>query len=419
MSESAYNSPLLTRRLTDSCCSSPARSIRSHHIEDLTDSDGEGEQLFTETPGTPDQTVISGWLKFRDNKKGSYGTVSKCEHIPTGETVAVKKFLETEENATSRKMAVREIRMLKRLKHENLVTMVHSFRHRKRFFIVFEYLERTVYDELQLSPVGLGERKSKEIIFQVLRAISYCHKNRIIHRDIKPENILISSVGVVKVCDFGFARILSISPEVCTEYVATRWYRAPELVIKDRCYGTGVDIWAIGCLSAEMVNGMPLFPGETDIDQFYLIVKLLGTPCRKHQKLLHRNANFRKIYEKPSERISLEEYLPSSSREAIDFLEKCLRMNPEKRLSAHELLSHDYFTNDEFSVKFLVTLRAKVEAEFSSPLLNKFKSEILRSTDRADEYQKRVSQDKSRWSITLTESLYLQEHVDTNTTLPN
>lgn len=99
---------------------------------------------------------------------------------------------------------------------------------------------------------------------------------QIIHRDVKPENVLVSSLGVVKLCDFGFARIISNNGEACTEYVATRWYRAPELLVSEPNYGTGVDIWAIGCLFAEMMTGDPLFPGESDIDQLYLIVKLLG-----------------------------------------------------------------------------------------------------------------------------------------------
>lgn len=97
------------------------------------------------------------------------------------------------------------------------------------------------------------------------------------HRDIKPENILVSSNGVIKICDFGFARFISGPNESCTDYVATRWYRAPELLVGDLRYGKAVDIWALGCLYAEMVTGDPLFPGKSDVDQLYLIIKLLGT----------------------------------------------------------------------------------------------------------------------------------------------
>lgn len=96
------------------------------------------------------------------------------------------------------------------------------------------------------------------------------------HRDIKPENILISPNGVVKLCDFGFARFVNSPNESCTDYVATRWYRAPELLVGDPRYGRPIDIWAVGCLYAEMVVGNPLFPGDSDVDQLYRITKILG-----------------------------------------------------------------------------------------------------------------------------------------------
>lgn len=337
--------------------------------------------------------------------EGSYGVVMKSKHLSTNQVVAVKKFLETEEDATSRKIALREIKILKRLKHENIVTMIEAFRHRKRFYIVFEYMEYTVMDELERAPSGLGEDKSREQIFQILRAINYCHKNRIVHRDIKPENILISGRGVAKVCDFGFARILSISKELCTEYVATRWYRAPELLVGERYYGTAVDIWAIGCLFAEMMTGEPLFPGESDIDQFYLIVKMLGKPCLRHQKLITKNTQLKTIYkEKFGEHIGLNKCFSSWPVDILNFLENCLNMDPQKRLPADELLKHRFFTENEFSTKFLVTLREKVEAEFNNPLLKNFKSEILRSTDKYNDSENQKAHIKSNWHIALKES---------------
>lgn len=99
---------------------------------------------------------------------------------------------------------------------------------------------------------------------------------QIIHRDVKPENVLVSSAGVVKLCDFGFARLVGGTGESYTEYVATRWYRAPELLVGEQFYGAPVDIWAVGCLFSEMLTGEPLFPGESDIDQLFIIIKLLG-----------------------------------------------------------------------------------------------------------------------------------------------
>lgn len=99
---------------------------------------------------------------------------------------------------------------------------------------------------------------------------------QIIHRDVKPENLLISDQGVLKLCDFGFARTTSKPGAKYTDYVATRWYRAPELLVGDTQYGPSVDIWAVGCMFAEILNGQPLFPGESDIDQLYQMMKCFG-----------------------------------------------------------------------------------------------------------------------------------------------
>ncbi|RZC32392.1 cyclin-dependent kinase-like 4 [Asbolus verrucosus] len=338
--------------------------------------------------------------------EGSYGLVMKCRHKETDQIVAIKKFLETEEDATIRKMALREIRMLKRLKHENLVTMIEVFRHRKRFFLVFEFLEGTVLDELEKMPGGLGDERSRERIYQVTRAINYCHSNHIIHRDVKPENVLVSSLGVVKLCDFGFARLVCISGEPCTEYVATRWYRAPELLVGEANYGAAVDIWAIGCLFAEMMTGDPLFPGESDIDQLYLIVKMLGKPCHRHQQLMSRNSQLRAMVKSASGDLDFLKHFPNWPLYALEFLSCCMKMDPHERATSEELLKNNFFTHDRFPQKFLPALREKVNTEFNNnPLLRKFKTEILMSTDKKEESKQRKSSqnEQIRWKFSLAE----------------
>ncbi|XP_028144209.1 cyclin-dependent kinase-like 2 isoform X1 [Diabrotica virgifera virgifera] len=335
--------------------------------------------------------------------EGSYGLVMKCRHRETDQIVAIKKFLETEEDATIRKMALREIRMLKRLKHENLVAMIEVFRHKKRFHLVFEYLEGTVLDELDKMPGGLGEERCRQRIFQVTRGINYCHSNHIVHRDVKPENVLVSSLGVVKLCDFGFARLISSTGEACTEYVATRWYRAPELLVAEPHYGTPIDIWSIGCLFAEMMTGDPLFPGNSDIDQFYLIVKMMGKPCSRHQHLLSKNSKLRTSVKFPTEEsIGLYKHFESWPTLTIEFLESCMKMDPQQRLTADELLKHSFFTHDMFPQRFLPALREKVNVELNNPLLRKYKTEILMSTDKRDEVRRKPSRD-SKWRFSLTE----------------
>nr|CAH7766814.1 unnamed protein product [Callosobruchus chinensis] len=335
--------------------------------------------------------------------EGSYGIVTKCRHKDSNEIVAIKKFLETEEDGTIRKMALREIRMLKRLRHENLVTLIEVFRHRKRFYLVFEYVAGTVLDELERHNGGLDYEMCRERIFQVTRAVAYCHYNNIIHRDVKPENVLVSNLGVVKLCDFGFARLIANMNEACTEYVATRWYRAPELLVGDLNYSSPVDVWAIGCLFAEIMTGDPLFPGESDIDQFYLIVKLLGRPSNRLLQLASKNARLKTALRVPDPHSSsLQKRFSSWTPLAIDFLSSCLRMDPTQRLTCEDMLKHRYFTHDRFPQRFLPSLRSKVNTELSTPLLRKLKTEIIMSTDKRDENRSRRPT-QSNWIFSLKE----------------
>lgn len=161
--------------------------------------------------------------------EGSYGVVFKCRNRETGQLVAIKKFVESEDDPLIRKIAMREIRMLKNLKHPNLINLIEVFRRKKRLHLVFEYCDHTVLNELEKYPKGLPDQLTKRIIWQTLQALSYCHANNCIHRDVKPENILLTKDGVVKVCDFGFARIISPG-ENYTDYVATRYANETGLI---------------------------------------------------------------------------------------------------------------------------------------------------------------------------------------------
>ncbi|CAD6217106.1 GSCOCG00004673001-RA-CDS [Cotesia congregata] len=320
--------------------------------------------------------------------EGSYGIVIKCRHRETGEIVAIKKFLETEEDVHVRKMAFREIRMLKKLRHDNLVNMIEVFRRRKRFYLVFEYLDHTVLDELEVSSNGLGPQVSRRYIFQVLRGLNFCHSNHIMHRDVKPENVLVSPNGVIKLCDFGFARVIT-GNESCTDYVATRWYRAPELLIGDLRYGKPVDVWAVGCLYAEMVSGDPLFPGVSDVDQLYQITRVLGGLCSKHQWIVNKNgvaSKHRKMADE-SELKSLKNLFPSWSSVSLDFLSQTLKMDPETRLSCAQLLQHALFTQDNFTEKFLSELQVIIARENSKNLLQKRFERRLTSEETPRSYE--------------------------------
>lgn len=141
--------------------------------------------------------------------EGSYGIVYKCRDRETGQLVAVKRFVESEDDPAIRKIALREIRLLKNLKHQNLVCLLEVFRRKRRLHLVFEFCEHTVLHELERNPSGCPDNLTAQITYQTLMGVAYCHKQGCLHRDIKPENILLTAQGQVKLCDFGFARMLS------------------------------------------------------------------------------------------------------------------------------------------------------------------------------------------------------------------
>uniref|UniRef100_A0A8C2Z3A0 Cyclin-dependent kinase-like 2 n=1 Tax=Cyclopterus lumpus TaxID=8103 RepID=A0A8C2Z3A0_CYCLU len=257
--------------------------------------------------------------------EGSYGTVLKCRHRDSGRLVAIKKFVDSDDDKAVKKIALREIKLLRQLRHDNLVNLLEVWKRRRRWYLVFEFVERTLLDDLEQNPSGLDLNTSRQYLYQILRAAAFCHQQNIIHRDIKPENILISQGGVVKMCDFGFARTMASPAEggVYTDYVATRWYRAPELLVGDTKYGKPVDVWAVGCLLLEMLTGQPLFPGDSDLDQIYHIVRCFG----EHTKDCCRNA-------------------------VVCLCQSCLEMDPERRAQCSELQEHPLFTQDSFHIRY-------------------------------------------------------------------
>ncbi|GFR71748.1 cyclin-dependent kinase-like 2, partial [Elysia marginata] len=314
--------------------------------------------------------------------EGSYGMVLKCRHKDTGQLVAIKKFLESEDDKMVKKIAMREVKMLKQLQHDNLVNLIETFRRRKRLYLVFEFVDHTVLDELEKCPNGLDENTARKILWQVLKGTEFCHFHNIIHRDIKPENILVSKSGIVKICDFGFARTLAQPGEAYTDYVATRWYRAPELLVGDTKYGRAVDIWAVGCLLSEMLTGEPLFPGDSDIDQLYHIIRCFGNLTPRHKEVFQRNPLFVGM-RLPEVRdiVPLEKKFTRVSTESLALMKQCLQLDPDKRPTCSELLKHNLFQRDGFGARFAIELKQKLHQEnVSNPLLKNRSSGVGRSS---------------------------------------
>ena len=277
--------------------------------------------------------------------EGAYGIVYKCKNKETGKYVAIKKFKEVGDDLIKKTMK-RELKMLQRLHHPNIVQFQDAFKRKGNLFLVFEFVEKNLLELIEEHPKGLDPNIIRSIIYQLCKAIKYLHDQKIIHRDIKPENLLITQNNETKLCDFGFARLISGNSEKLTDYVATRWYRAPELLVSQGEYGTEVDYWAIGCIMGELVDGNPLFPGENELDQIHCIQKVLGNLTEKQQEIFYANP----IYQgknllnitKPE---TLERrYFGKLNKQAINFMKGLLELDPKKRLDGNNVFHHPYFS---------------------------------------------------------------------------
>ena len=184
----------------------------------------------------------------------------------------------------------------------------------------------------------------RHYIYQLCKAIELCHSQEIIHRDIKPENLLVSNEHLLKLCDFGFARPINPSA-VLTDYVATRWYRAPELLVDNVGYNKAVDLWAIGCIMGEIIDGQPLFPGESDIDQLFCIQKIMGPLIPGHQEAFQKSQRFIGLkFPEITKHETLEKrYLGKINKTGLNLMKNLLSMDPLERITAAEALKHPYF----------------------------------------------------------------------------
>eukprot|EP01063_Lacrimia_lanifica_P017922 TRINITY_DN24900_c0_g1_i1.p1 TRINITY_DN24900_c0_g1~~TRINITY_DN24900_c0_g1_i1.p1 ORF type:complete len:636 (+),score=235.53 TRINITY_DN24900_c0_g1_i1:193-2100(+) len=304
--------------------------------------------------------------------EGTYGVVIKARHKETGQIVAIKKFKESEDDEQVRKTSLREVRVLKQLRHDNIINLLEVFRRKGKLYLVFEYVEKTILELLEKHPYGLDDADVKRYTYQLLRGVEYCHAHGIVHRDIKPENILISKHGALKLCDFGFARLLSGPGAQYTDYVATRWYRSPELLVGDTEYGKGVDIWAIGCIFAEITNGIPLFPGESDIDQLFHIIKCFGHITPWQGMVFNKNPLYHGIeLPNPVELDTLDKRFEGQVSDIhwLLLLKSCLANEPRHRSTCTELLSSAYFASCAFAEKYEEELKVIMEKDAAANLM--------------------------------------------------
>ncbi|KAM9278910.1 mitogen-activated protein kinase 15 [Cariama cristata] len=283
--------------------------------------------------------------------KGAYGIVWKAIDRRTGEIVAVKKIFDAFRNRTDAQRTFREIMFLQEFgEHPNIIKLLDVIRaeNDKDIYLIFESMETDLHAVIKKGNM-LKDIHKCYIIYQLLKATKFIHSGNVIHRDQKPSNILLDADCFVKLCDFGLARSLRQLNEdqgnpALTEYVATRWYRAPEILLSSRSYTKGVDMWSIGCILGELLLGKPLFPGTSTVNQIEQILRVIPAPSPEDILAMQSDYRASVINHMSSwQRVTFEEILPSSTPlPALDLLKKLLVFNPDKRLTAEEALQHPY-----------------------------------------------------------------------------
>mmetsp|Transcript_22401 Transcript_22401/g.46582 ORF Transcript_22401/g.46582 Transcript_22401/m.46582 type:complete len:549 (+) Transcript_22401:136-1782(+) len=298
--------------------------------------------------------------------RGAYGVVCAARDDETNGNVAIKKISDIFEHITFTKRTLREIRLLRLLKHENLIGLrsvmrpldAHSF---SDLYIISDLMETDLSSVIK-SPQHLSNDHQQFFVYQICRGMKYLHTCNVVHRDMKPRNLLVNSNCDVKICDFGLARIdfpeMSWKTSIMTDYVATRWYRAPEIIVGWGNYTKAVDIWSIGCILAELILRKPLLAGSNNESQLRLICDLIGSPSDEaiQQVKKPRMQNFLLEYmeeEKSEFGEGVDSYMRmmdffapySPNPLAVDILHKILRFNPDERPDIEELLRHPYFAN--------------------------------------------------------------------------
>ena len=276
---------------------------------------------------------------------GTYGCVWRAVNRQTSEVVAIKKmkrkFYSWEEC-----MQLREVKSLRKLNHPNVVRLKEVIRENDELHLVFEFMDKNLYQCTKDRDKLLQEGKVRNWAFQILQSLAYVHKHGYFHRDLKPENLLVSSSptggDVVKLADFGLAREIRSRPPY-TDYVSTRWYRAPEVLLRSTHYNSAIDVWAAGAILAELFTLRPLFPGSSEADEIYKICSVVGTPTQQSWPEGLRLAEAMKFKMPKFARTPLATLIPTASPEAIELMEAMTRWDPAKRPTCVQCLQFPFF----------------------------------------------------------------------------
>ncbi|XP_058057449.1 uncharacterized protein LOC131208656 [Anopheles bellator] len=286
---------------------------------------------------------MNRYLTLSQLGDGTYGTVVLGQRKDTGEKVAIKR-MKRKYYSWEEAMSLREVKSLKKLSHANVVKLKEVIRENDVLYFVFEYMQENLYQLIKDRDTHFPETTIRLILQQILTGLAFMHRHGFFHRDLKPENVLCSGPETVKIADFGLAREIRSRPPY-TDYVSTRWYRAPEVLLHSTRYGSSIDLWAVGCIVAELYTFRPLFPGSSEVDQLFKICSILGTPDKTDWAEGHKLAATIQFRFPECPKIALATLVTRASASGIQLLEDMLQWDPEKRPTAQQSMKYSYFSS--------------------------------------------------------------------------
>ena len=345
--------------------------------------------------------VQSRYAPIKPIGKGAYGVVCSARDVRSDARVAIKKITNAFENAVDAKRTLREIKLLRHLRHENVIRIAdvvapiskksrlneNAAQGTKTNGAKTSENERSVEDRLARAPASfddvyvmyelmdtdlhqiirsnqpLSDDHCQYFVYQLLRGLKYIHSANVLHRDLKPSNLLLNANCDLKICDFGLARVDGAAnarrdvdaadaepgdsvSTFMTEYVVTRWYRAPELLLSCAEYTSAIDVWSVGCIFAELLGRKPLFPGKDYVHQLNLIARVAGTPAEHETGFVQSEKARRYLHALPRfERVDFRTVYPDAAVEAVDLIDKMLAFDPSKRITVAQALAHPYLAS--------------------------------------------------------------------------